>query len=206
MLVPEGMTESEVVASVNRVLDFISSRYAFGIYSPEDIRQHGWVEVIDTLNKGKYDPSRPFDNFVYVVLTSRFQNLWRNKITRNDPPCPICHGGEVTCTGTRSVCDKYLEWKQRNSAKANLQCPLDFSHVTEDATKTRLASEVVEDLATKELLRKIDERLPVAMRPDYLKIKANVSVPKQRRVEIEQKVKDILEWNEDGEDGQEEDS
>jgi len=189
---PAGMTENEVVESVERVLDTLAKHHAFGIWSEEDIRQYGWEEVLEMLEKDKYDASRPFENFVYVVVRSRFHNLRRNKLSRNDPPCKSCHSGD-NCTGTNVPCVKYESWRKRNAAKANVQRPLDLNNIADEREgRTRMESTVVEDLATQELLELIDLHLPIDLRANYLQMRAGVSIPKARRKQIELVIREII--------------
>lgn len=200
MKIPSGMTEGEIVTSVERVLDTLAKQYAFGIWGEDDIRQYGWEEVLKLLEQEKYDTARPFENLVYSHLKNRFLNLWRNKLTRNDPPCSKCHVGDaVACTGSKEPCRKYQEWKKRNSTKANLQRPLDISNISDEhELATREDSTVVEDVAEQELLRLIDAKLPVDMRRDYLLIRAGEKVSKAKRTRVEETIRDIIGWeNED---------
>ena len=49
-----------------------------------------------------------------------------------------------------------------------------------------------DDIQMRELLARIDERLPVAIRATYLQMRAGKSVPKARRAEVEAAVRVIL--------------
>lgn len=190
---PEGVTEELFLAAVDNAVRLLAPNFTFGYYDVDDIRQEATLFAIEALPR--YDTSRPLDNFLYVHIRNRLTNLKRNEYRRTDSPCALCHRPE----GNRSrhpsgeFCARYLGWKKRNDAKANLSRPLDLDHIADEhESGTRAESEVEGDAQTRELLGLIDENLPVEMRATYLQMRAGKSVPKARRTAVERVIRQIL--------------
>ena len=83
MLVPEGMTENEVVDQIEKVCNRISPKYTFYGYTVDDIKQEAFIICMEALNR--YDNSRPLENFLSVNLSNRLKNFVRdNHFIYND--------------------------------------------------------------------------------------------------------------------------
>ena len=76
MLVPEGMTEKEVVDQIEKVCNRISPKYTFYGYTVDDIKQEAFIICMEALNR--YDNSRPLENFLSVNLSNRLKNFVRD--------------------------------------------------------------------------------------------------------------------------------
>jgi len=119
-------------------------------------------------------------------------NAIRDKVTRNDPPCRSCHAG-TPCGADGRNCPEYSRWRERNQAKANLARPLGLSEMSDSCERGLHADSTVESAAEgRELADLIDRSLPLALRPDYLRLLASESVPKPRRERVQSAVQDIL--------------
>ena len=193
MKIPEGRTEADVLAEIDRVVRILAREYKFGYYDVEDIEQEGRIFAIKVMDK--YDPSKPLSNFLHVVIKRHLINIIRNKYHRNDPPCKICHGAIEgnTAHADHKICVKYKGWKKRNSSKAGLVCPLDISNLDDaDENNTKFYDTGEESLSRTEIFNLIDLKLSADLRADYLKLKAGVSIPKARKDLIVKTIKEIL--------------
>lgn len=186
MIIPPGKTEQEVLDAIERAVNLLATTFVFGYYDIEDIKQEGRLEGIKLMNDEKYDPSRPLENFIYRHIQNRFINLHRNKVRRADAPCRPCHLGTPCIPGG---CKKYAAWKARNSAKANLMRPVEMDDVHEDRY---LQLTPAEDVDTAAMMKKIDEHLSVELRLWWNQIRDGVKVPKPRRIQVEDAVREIL--------------
>jgi hypothetical protein len=195
MKIPEGLTEQKILDAVRRSLDLLAPQFAFGPYGVEDIEQEGYRIVLEVLDRGGYDSSRPFENFIYVHLKNRLINFRRDRYRRADAPCRRCHAGDF-CTGAREPCPRYAAWAARNEAKANLLRPMSFDPCCDEVH--RQCPPAAEDATLRDALAKVDRELPVGLRESYLRMRAGVSLPKARRDEVEAAVRGILGWESSG--------
>lgn len=191
MKIPAGHTEATVLAAIEKTINVLAPTFVFGFYDIDDIRQYGRLKALEVLEKETYDPGRPLENFLYTHIRNRYINLWRDKLWRNDPPCKGCHNGKPCNDGV--VCVKYAAWKNLNQAKSGLMRPLDLANICDERERrTRIQSTASDDVEITEILHLIDEKLPVELRTTYLQMRDGVSIPKAKRTEVEQAVKDIL--------------
>lgn len=189
MKLPPGVSEQQVLDAIENAVKILAPSFTFGIYDIEDVKQEARLEGWRVI--GRYDATRPLDNFIYTCIRNRLIRLKRDKLRRNDPPCQVCHQS----TGHRSqhedgqFCPRYLAWRKRNEAKASLMRPLDLDHVSDAA---RRESEVAQEAGVNEMLALIDRHLDVDLRADYLRMRAGKSVAKARRMAVEAAVREIL--------------
>ncbi len=202
MYVPIGYTEKQVLDAIEKAVRILAPKYVFGTVEEDDLKQEGRLEAILALNKKvksedgtlvpMYDPSRPLENFIYTVVNSRLLNYKRNKFTRSDTPCKPCHQGNP-CSGNGSPCHKYTEWFERNRIKTNIHSPLGIDNVADEhESSTRMESSVESDAEIHEILCLIDTKLPADLRADYLRMRAQVNVPRARRQLVEAAVHEII--------------
>lgn len=191
MRVPPGLTEEEVLDAIERVVGVLAKNMAFGPFEVCDIAQQGRLEAIKVLNRGGYDPSRPLANFLYTHVKRRLHNFYRDNCRRNDPPCLICHSCQKLPTehADGQICRRYKEWRARNDRKMMLLGVPDAEHVAEPVNHR---GEGTDEVDLQEILRGIDERLPVELRADYLRMRAGEPISRVRREEVEGAVRDIL--------------
>jgi DNA-directed RNA polymerase specialized sigma24 family protein len=160
--------------------------------SAEDFAQEVVVWSIQALPK--YDPSRSLDGYLFTVAKSRAMNAIRDKVTRIDTVCPVCHAG-TPCGEDGEFCRKYRRWVERNRAKANLSSPLNLDTVSDEAEGRLKADSVVEALAeNRELTALIDRELPQDIRGDYLMMLAGVKsfTNPQRKQAVREEIAAIL--------------
>lgn len=179
--IPEGSTEDEVLAAIEKAVTILAPSFVFGYYDLEDIKQQARLFGLQALDR--FDTSRPLANFVYTHIRNRLINLRRDKLRRNDPPCLSCHTGAPCNSG--SYCRRYSLWLNRNNAKASLARPLDIDNVSDERERrTQVAPSAEVDAEINELVALINEHLPVELREDYLRMKDGIAIPRARRAEI----------------------
>ena len=185
---PKGLSEEFVLATIEKVVNVLAPGFTFGTYGRDDVAQESRIFALQALSK--YDGIRPLDGFLFFVIKSHLINLKRNLFRRSDAPCLSCHNGEPCNEG--DYCKKYKAWLDRNSAKSNIMSPLDLGAVNEQQSNARCESTMSEEVEIGELCSLIDEKLDVGLRESYLKMRARVSVPKAKRLEVEAAVVEIL--------------
>lgn len=172
------------IETIRRVALRYADKFTFGMYDVDDIVQQCYYWWYTKL-RYKYDNSKPLENFLAVALKNELKNLWRNKYYRKDRLCEAClDAGQPTC--------KVCTGRQKlNSKKRSLAESVTVEHHT--------YGEYVDNSAVlvKEAKEKINSALPVEMRFDYLKMLDGVKVSSDRRIEIEEKIREILSIDEE---------
>jgi DNA-directed RNA polymerase specialized sigma24 family protein len=200
MRIPSNMTEEEVIETIYRVVDTLSSKFRFGYHSIEDMRQEGTKFAIQALNKGLYDETRPLDNFLYVHMRNRFINYKRDTYARNEPPCKTCvfydpklKKSKEGCAAFdyKEECKKLNDWKLKNEARKSLMKPGPAFDENWDSVSNQIEnSNISESLETDftELRDKIRAELPLDITTDYLRMLEGVSIPKARREKVKEAI------------------
>ena len=167
-----GVTEEEFLAAISAIADKITNRFRrISFYEKEDLYQCCALWGLEAL--ARYDHTRDkLAGFLYRHCLRRAINLIRDKVIRRD----------VRSTNAK-------QWNERKAA-------LGYPAVGEDLDVPNRGGSCpdsqCEDSELSEMLRIVDENLDVEKRRDWLRIRAGVQVPKARRVEIEEAVKEIL--------------
>jgi RNA polymerase sigma factor (sigma-70 family) len=193
MKIPKNKTKAEVLEIIERIVNRLATNFKFNPFDVDDIKQEGRIFAMQAL--AKYDEARPLENFLYKHVRNRLINFKRDNYRRTDAPCKLCANAIDGETGHPSgaYCDKYVSWQQRNMRKQNVINPLDISNISDEKEPTtREESSVLDDVAQNELLKKIDERLPLELRSYYLQMRDGASVPKPKRLEVERVILSIL--------------
>lgn len=187
--VPDGHTEQEILAAIEKSVRILAPSFVFGYYSVDDIEQQARLFGLQAVEG--WDTSRPFANFAYTHIRNRLINFRRDKLRRNDPPCRKCHAGQY-CT-SEGACRHYREWAARNNTKANLMRPLDLQRVADEReSRTRCESEAEQGVELAELLGRIDAELPVELRSAYLRMREGLSVPRGPRAQVMELVQRVM--------------
>ena len=83
MNIPKNMTKTEVLDTIQNIINRIAPKYTFQGYEVDDIKQEAFLICADALDR--YDPSRPLENFLSVNLSNRLKNFVRdNNYTKSD--------------------------------------------------------------------------------------------------------------------------
>lgn len=190
-----NISEQVFVDTVNKVLDRLVSKYKFGFFEVEDMRQEGMVFALEVMPN--YDESRPLENFLSVHIKNRFLNLRRDKYNRLDKPCIRCKfydpekkesENECTLFQDKNDCEKLALWQIRNERKQNLTESASICNTVEDCESL---NELFPD--TKDLISLIEQKLPQDMYSDYLRFMRGGIIPTQRKTKLINKLREIAE-------------
>jgi hypothetical protein len=209
MKIPEGMNESEVVESIQKVARNLAPSFVFGYLSSEDIEQEAVIFGIEALEK--FDSTKSaLETFLYTCVRNRLISYKRDNFHRSSPPCKceICRNAETEAEGMN--CPRFAAWMERNRAKKVIMEPLSMSRKVGPGKEHPTSKTVViqndngydisEVVARRELLRIIDEHLPISYRIDYCRMLEGLSVAKPKREKLLEIIKDIIREHYHGEE------
>jgi len=163
MKIPKNHTYDEVMDTMKRVIDRIAPKYVFYGYPINDIKQESYIICIEALER--YDENRPLENFLSVNLSNRLKNFIRdNHFMANSDPQRV----------------RVIQPAQ-----------LEFEDTLLDNGEKFAVDETEHDYNY--LVENIDRFLPADMRMDYLKLINDVYMPRARRIEITEKIVEIME-------------
>jgi len=189
--IPEGLSESDVLAAIESVVRVLAPQFTFGPFDKDDIGQEIRVMCLDALPRYKPEVG-PLQNFLFSHSKLRCINFKRDHHRRADAPCRSCHNGQP-CGPDGEVCKKYATWRDIQDRKAAIRNPTGFDDTAGEAEwHARDKSDVEGDVQTRELLRLIDARLPIDLRADYLRLRAGKAIGKAKKQAVEAAVREIL--------------
>lgn len=198
MRIPEGMTEAEVLATIDKVCSKLAYKYTFAFHTYEDIKQQGFIEAVKSLEK--YEPTLPLENFLWKCLKNGLYNFKRNNYTRYDKPCSACplkayikKGDICTAFESKSDCSYYSSWEIKNERKKNVITPANLSNIVDYDIATKEEDSVVDISSYREIVAIIDENISVECRRDWLRLKAGDKIHKNDLNRIKYQIKQILE-------------
>ena len=195
------MTQEEVLAIIDKITSNLAYKFTFGYHTYDDIKQQGFIEACKGLEK--YDGSHPLENFLWIHIKNRLCNLKRKQLERLDKPCFKCplkayikDGDICEAYVNKDDCELYRNWMNRNGAKRNLMNTIDIDNIdTTSEQKFVEFNDITDDIEQDRILHLIDEKLPIALRPAYLKMRAGVKLPKSLREELRIELAIIMEEN-----------
>lgn len=203
--VPAGMTESQALAVIERVVKVAARNYSFGIHSSDDVEQVGRMECVILLSKGKYDPARPLKNYLHKHLKRRFINL-RREILRADTQsvgCRACYHmwqssvkTPEPCGADTRQCKQFLTWAANHAQKLKVGFPDNIESASSQTQSMILEDTVFRQVAGRELLDRIDRNLPAELRGDFRILWEGKGIPKDRKSAVQQAVLEILHGDE----------
>lgn len=163
--IPTDLDESEVLATIDRILDSLTRKLKFGHYEIDDVKQELRIKAIQALPD--YDRSRPLENFLRIHIRYRLHNLKRDKYLRSGP-------------SPDDPEKKRIAEEKKESKKHLLKAGSGVAF--EDSMQT--FNDFATDYSNKELLEFIDARIPMNIRADYLKLLNGVSLNKHKRDKV----------------------
>ena len=166
MIIPEGMTEEELMDTMSRVINRMAKRYTFYGYTENDIKQESYIICISALER--YDSKRPLENFLAVNLSNRLKNFVRDNHF------------------VKSVDETSNEDKIKISQPAQLENELEIV----DSKEKYAVSD--EDIDISQLSYIIDCLLPANVRMDYLRVLNGGNITKARKEEVYACIKEII--------------
>lgn len=193
-------TEEEVLEVIENVVARLAPKIKVGYLDLDDRKQLGRQLAIEGLEK--YNELYPLENFLYVHVHNRLHNEKRKYSIKYEPPCVTCpfydpnfKKSDNQCMEfvNKRDCDKYASWEASNFSKKSIVSPVDISLVDHNSEDNMYAEvDLNEQITQKEMLQKIDLELDVLLRADWLRFKAGVSIPKNRKLKLLEEVKRIL--------------
>jgi DNA-directed RNA polymerase specialized sigma24 family protein len=163
--IPSNMSEQEVVDMITKVSERLSNKFTFAFYTTEDIRQEAFIIGMEALER--YDESKPLENFLFVHMANRLKNFKRDNYFRQD----------------EGNAEKVQKRKKNLLEPANLE---NFSVAREE-------EDLLSKISNSEIMELVKRSMPSAMRSDYLRLCAGVSISKNRKSEIEAIIREIIE-------------
>ena len=179
MKIPKGMTEEQVVATINKVVSRYANRFRFGYYDADDIKQEAFIIAMEALDR--YDNDRPLENFLAVHVKNRLSNFKRDKFFR------------------RPADPDNDQLPPKSEIKKFLMEPLNIETIRDEhEVNMSNSDDFVEAVDTAELFLLIDQHLSISFRADYLRMMHGVYVPKPRREQIHQEIISIFQQHHRG--------
>ena len=164
MKIPEGLNETEVVDTINKIATKLAPKYVFASYEIEDIKQEAFLIGIEALDR--YDSSKPLENFLYTHISNRLKNFKRDNYYRLD----------------------YGNAQKIQDRKKSLLEPVDINGLHFIAAHDT----TMDEAHMSEILDLIDRKLPAHLRGDYLKLQTNSPLPKGRKAHVIEVIESII--------------
>jgi DNA-directed RNA polymerase specialized sigma24 family protein len=175
--------EPATLLIIEKIANRLAPKYTFGFYDLDDIKQEIFLLALDGIKQ--YDETRgTLGTFLFQFVNSRIKNFKRDNYFRAEFKC-------VACDNLDPHCDKCLKRHWKASNKRQLLETQDI-HIIDDDSSIVEHFNYLDNLADKEILEYIDSHIPVSMRDDYLKMKENIYVHKQKRAKIEEFITCLL--------------
>jgi hypothetical protein len=200
MKIPDGLTEQEVLDTIESVAKRLAPKFKFGYHDIEDIKQEAFICAAEKLDNDKYDGKRPLENWLYVCIHNHLFNNKRNKFARPDKPCHTCPFYDKNCDKSTNQCTEfankmdcalYYNWSIRNDSKKNIMQPTDIMNIADEHEKNMKIDDQIDKVELDELWALIDCKLDIKLRADYIRLRSNIKIPKQRRLLVEAAVLEI---------------
>ena len=188
-----GMSESEILAVVEEAIRIVNPRQSFSYYDPDDLKQECRIWCLQVLHK--YDENRgSLRTFLIHHIKNRLINLRRDRVERHTPPCAMCdnNNGECKLYDDMACCEKWQKWILRNTAKKSLAEPYDVEKILNTDAGSYNHQDISENLAQSELFKLVDEKLPLNMRGDFLRLIDGVKIPKDKRQKLLETIREII--------------
>jgi hypothetical protein len=196
-VIPHGMTEAEVLQTINLIANRLAGKFKFGYHELEDMRQQARLFAWEGMEN--YDGVRPLENFLWTHVRNRLYNFKRNNFGRPDKPCDNCPFFDMSFSNRNNYpckafdneeeCDLYSGWLKRNTAKRNI---MNTANLDIDIKQPARLDEMLDQ---KHIFNIVDQAIPVRYREDWIRFVHSLKLPKSKRLNIIVLVKRILEEN-----------
>ncbi len=196
-MIPNGMTEQQVVQTIDNIANRLATKFKFGFHELEDMKQQARLFAWEGLKN--YDGVRPLENFLWTHVRNRLYNFKRNNFGRPDKPCDSCPFFDISFENDKGYackayddheeCDLYMGWLKRNTAKRNIM------NTAQLDLEIRQLDAVEEKLDKKQIFNLVDKTIPVPYREDWIRFINNLKLSKVKRNAIVQIIIDILKEN-----------
>ena len=196
-MIPHGMTEEEVLQTINLIAIRLAGKFKFGYHELEDMKQQARLFAWEGLEN--YDGVRPLENFLWTHVRNRLYNFKRNNFGRPDKPCDTCPFFDMSFNNSNNYpckafdneqeCDLYAGWLKRNTAKRNI---MNTANLDIDVKEGNRLDEFLDQ---KHIFHIVDQGIPVYYREDWIRFINSLRLPKARRENIIDLIHQILEEN-----------
>lgn len=150
------------------------SKYKFGYYDVDDMRQEAFIIGWKVLPK--FNGTAPLENFLSVHIRRRLLNFHRDHYYRLD------------------IKDDMSKRSKHNIAKKNLIDTISIDNVQDEHEDNMFYYvEFVNDIECEEVLKLIDIHLDINLRTDYIKMKDGITIAKSKKDKIYEAIEEILE-------------
>jgi len=186
----------EVLDSVIKIAGILATKFKFGYYTYEDMKQEGIIVGLECLER--YDPEKgALETFLWTHIHNQLFNIKRKHYRRPNIQSTCCQVNDIfVCTTSgekEDLCPKCQRRIKNNETRRNLTYPLSIYLVDDELEpKMSQADTTVENAIGNEIQEIIESNLPSYMRADYLKIIQGVQVSSGTKKRIQGVVKEIL--------------
>lgn len=179
---PGGITEEEALEAIENAARVLKKRFKLPGWDQDDVAQFVRLTCWEMLQQGKFDPARgTLYALVFTHGRNRLSNAVRDQVKRYDSPCQRClHGDYCQEDGP---CKRHARWAKAQSEKAKAAQPSPLDRISdEDAEDSLRAPENASSEAEiADALRLLDENLDVDTRYWWLRLKAGVAIPGEKK-------------------------
>lgn len=191
------ISDDQFLTVIDNISRKLAYKFKFGYHEHEDMKQQITVFALEGLKN--YDGVRPLENFLWTHVRNRLFNYKRDNYQRPNKPCLTCPLYDPHGQASKSQCSKYINkndcelyenWSKRNDAKKNLMYLTgveDFSLIS----KTHNTN-FNENIANKEILDILDQKLHGEERELYLKYRGGSKLNKADMNKLLAKIRFIL--------------
>lgn len=195
MFVPIGYTEKQVIDTIQKIAGYLGPKYARSHWCVDDVRQSVWLWALPMLEKYNPDVGYPLENFLTCSLNNKCKNHIRDTFSRTDGGCKRCADGKpcdkVECG--QKMCARHRKFMARNKAKTILSAQgKGFDSTSDDTAQDPVSDNFKTDLIGADLMRKIDDELPMELRADYLRMLSGTLGDKERKEAVRVAIRKIL--------------
>lgn len=156
----------EQFAIIDSISRYMSEKYAFAYYTPEDIYQECFILALEAMPR--YDGKRPLENFLRVHLRNRLLDLRRDKFYR-------------------------YESTTKDFRKKLVVQPMDINDIREeDESNLVVNPQILRQLSKQEIMGILDRELEVEYRLDYLRILQGVKIDSIKKNKLVNRILEIL--------------
>lgn len=179
MFIPEGYTEEEVLAILDRAIWPLAENMKFGYNEASDMYQEGFILASNVMSKYESEGRNncSLENFIRIHVRNRFINMRRDQLYRTTSPCLNC-ATLHNCTLNVIDCPKYAAWLRRNNAKRSIM------ESTELEDREGECPDLFEDMWKRDFLEYVKEHISIYNRASLLKLLDNVQLIKKKREEL----------------------
>ncbi len=168
------LTEDEITAIILKVCNKMVSKYKFGYYDIEDMKQEAFIIGWKVLPK--FNGSAPLENFLSVHIRRRLLNFHRDHYYRLD------------------IAEDMTKRSLNNISRKNLIDTISIDNV-QDESESNMFYDVqfIDNIECEEVLKLIDIHLDINLRTDYLRMRDGMTISKVKKDRIYEAIDEILE-------------